>query len=462
MNSSLKPVMKRRSRILVTLVALLASLLAIVASANVASATVSHPAAVANVNVAPPFGFTHGHWVGNEYVGSIMNNGHLAYCTEPGLRLTQSQSWTLVQSLTGVSALRSQEIAYVLFRHGSTVNDDEAAAVRIAVNAFIGNSDAVTRWERGLNPRVTVFANSFIREAALLHGPFNLRLAILKAAHVGNTGTLQVSVTSAARNPIVGAIVTLNASNATLPRVVRTNSAGTVVVPFTRTGIDVPVITAQTKLAPTAILVGNAAPGQQKLKAAGPAATFNARVTYLDTLVKPAITYNCTTECFGNPPVTSSACNPAAATAVYVMTVDSKVVSGLTLTSGQCGSSTVNVADSKTLVTQLHYVVNGKPTRAITVSTIVIDCPPLPLISIANVCNCTTATFDFALPLNTTRHMEAIYINGSSVATAAPGQTARYHLVVTRGKATSIAFAPAIQRANGAWNVGNPLTINVP
>lgn len=411
----------------------------------------------------PNVSFYKGHWVGHEFVGTILSGNTIAICDEPEKLLTAGQTFTQVQQITGLTAVPSQEIALVLFKHtGREMSPDESAAARIAVNTFKGNTAAVNRWRKALGATVSRIADSYITEAKNLHGPYTVTMKVVQGAEVGNQGKFQVTVLSQPGKPVPNAVVNLSATNATLPSVVRTNGAGQALPSYVRTGIDLPVFNAQTALAPTAVLIGNATSGQQKLKAAAPAQIYKAHVGYKLPYIAPKQSYECTTECAGNPPVTTSACNPAGVVAQYVMTVDSAVNAVLTLNPGQCSSVTAKVLDAKTLVTQLRYKVNPRWTKFVTVSTIVIDCPPLPSVSVRVVCDCTTAQLELTLPVNTSSHVQAIYVNGAAVVTAAPGSTATYPVTIQRGSNTTISFAPAIKRSNGEWNVGGSLSLSVP
>jgi len=283
-------------------------------------------------------------------------------------------------------------------------------------------------------------------------------------ALVGQVGTAVVTVVSAAGHG-VNATVALRATNATIAKSVRTHG-GKATVHFRATGIV--KLAAQTASLPAvSMLISHPAAGQQQLLSWGPRANSNrATASYHLVTSRPAASYACTTDCAGNPVNTIKKCKEYGDTTAQILVyVNGKLRTYANYPASKstvCKTISTRIADTSKVVVYFRYNVNHKWTPSVALLSYVVDCPPLPNVTATISCNCTNATLVFALPVNGTKHLEEIVVNGKQVATAKPGAAATYRVSVTRGDNSSFSFTGGIQNTTGTWHVGQPLTITVP
>lgn len=408
-----------------------------------------------------------GHWF-----GSYINNGRISYCVSPLKGLNRGQSASTISIWSLVGATRSYELEYVLAQWGSTTDPNSGAATYDALNRIVGTSMGATAWasfkvwEAHAPAAIRTAAAARVNSAVLYHGPYRTTVKVTQQALVGQAGTAVVTVFSAAGHGIT-AKVALSASGATIAKAVTTNR-GTATVHFTVTTAGTVTLAAQaTSLPPTSMLFSHPATDQQQLLSWSPKVNSNrATTSFHKATARPTASYACTTDCAGNPVNTITKCKEAGTTIAQMLAyVNGKLRIYADFPASKstvCKTLTTRIADTNKVVVYFRYYVNHKWTPSVALLSYVVDCPPLPNVTATISCNCTNASLVFTLPVNGTKHLEEIVVNGKQVATAKPGAAATYSVAVTRGKNSSFSFTSGIQNSAGTWHVGTPLTITVP
>lgn len=408
-----------------------------------------------------------GHWF-----GSYINDGHMYYCVSPLLGLDRGQAASTVNIWSLVGTTKSYELEYVLSRWGNTTSKYGAAATYDALNRIVGTSmgtkawASFRAWERNAPPAVRKAAVARVDSAVLYHGPYRTTIKVTQQALVGQTGTAAITVVSATGHGF-NATVALRATNATIAKSVRTH-AGKATVHFNVTGTGTVKLASQAASLPAvSMLLSHPGSGQQLLLSWGPRANSNRAVTsYHKVTSRPSASYACTTDCAGNPVNTITKCKEAGSTIAQMLVyVNGKLRTYANYPASKstvCKTISTRIADTSHVVVYFRYNVSHKWTAMAALLSYTVDCPPLPGITVTISCNCPSASLVFTLPVNGTKHLEEIVVNGKQVATAKPGTSATYRVTVTRGHNSSFSYASGVQNANGSWHVGQPLTTIVP
>ena len=395
-------------------------------------------------------------------VGNFLNNGLRFYCTTPALALTKSQTAHEVAVVTGLSTTISQELAYVLNRHGNTSDNNVAAAVSQALNSFAGNAVAVHNRSTQLPAVVNQMTASFIREAQLYHGPYVVSPRFGSTPYIGKTGIVTIQVMSASRHAVPRIAVRLTGTNLSVGSSLHTDAFGVGRVGFTATGLGVKNLTATAiGLAPVTVLEGYNAAGQQRLLASSGSVALTARSTYQSTANGTSVSYGCTTECKGTPTATFVLHNVTGAPAQYVVSDNGQPFKTTAVPAGTSSTVNLTLQDAHSYTTQVRYLVNGTWTALQLLNTTVVDCPPVPVLTEQLALTCNTSVLTLSLPLNDTAHAQEIILNGTTVATAKTGETASYSVSYPCGTHPMVSFVAGVQRDNQQWNLGNVVTMTL-
>ena len=420
-------------------------------------------------NAEIPIARANGIYAGGLWVGSYSEDGHTLYCVSPTLRLDAGQPFKTVSRLPGINATTTQEVAYVLGQWGTTTNNYQAAAVRLAVLKLLH----VSFPQAGATPSaVRAGAAKYVSAAEKYRGPYVLSLKLGTQALVGQTGTATVSVTSAAHAGVPGIQVSLKGVNAGIPSSVRTGRDGKATIHFVRIGTGFVHLYAQARtLVSTLVVSSLPTPGQQHLLGGSVPVSESASLAYQLTPGGPTVTYTCSSACDGKPAVSVEFCHPAqAAAAEYLVYDNGHVVSTTSVSRNsaqQCKTVTVVIPDTHAVSFAVKYHVGRKWTGTVTLpGGFTVDCPPWPTVSASLSCNCTSGSIQLSLPANTTGHAEEIVysVNGGPQQTSVsqPGSLLTLNIPFTRTTATTVTYTGAIQRANGQWITPPALTLTVP
>lgn len=422
----------------------------------------------AGTSGAVVIGVTHGAGImtkNGTWFGQWLNKGRAGYCIDPNMNVVSMPWWTS-PAVAGLTSAQVARLSYIVTTYGNTKDNARAASVRLAALLIVApNSTAVKRGldaKSGLPAAVVASARAMVAASTKLAGPYKVTVTVTKAALPGGTGTASVVVRSASGTP-VPATLQLSATNARLAASSVSTGAGgqAATVTFTRSDAPAPVtLRASAQLAAASVLITRPSAGFQRLVSWAPKTAVVGGATYQQTFGAPTITYSCVQDCTGTPPVTVRACNAASGPVTYVVRDNGRDAARFTVAAGQCGTTSVAVADGHTVTSAWQLGANA-PTAFD--GRLLVDCPPAPLIR-ANVdFSCTAGNVRLSLPKNTTERVQRLTVDGQVRQTVQPGQELPpYVLSVPCGRNTTVAFQSSIQRANGTWNAGLVGKIVVP
>jgi hypothetical protein len=400
-----------------------------------------------------------------EWMGYYVNDGHDMYCVTPGLQLTAPQNTHTVSFWPTIGVVKSKKVEYVLGQWGNTSDNNQAAAVRLALLKIIGDHLSQAK---ALPASVKATADSYVALAKKYHGPYVTSVSFGTKVLDGQIGTAQVTVDSAAHQPVPGMQVALRASNATVPASVTTDANGLGAFQYTRTGTGTVKIIAQaTNVPPTSLLASQPGGGQL---GSGLPSKETASAGYQVTPGGPTTSYSCTSACDGAPPVSVQFCNPAEVVPTkYTVYDNGKAVAVAKFDPSSqpaCQTVTVTVQDTHVVTFSVAYFVKNKWSHRVSLpGTFTVDCPPWPPVSVTMTCNCATGQLQMSIAPNPTHMEEIIYsVDGGPAQTsvAQPGQAATVTVPLDRTVATTVTFTGAVQRTNGQLIVPPSFSITIP
>jgi len=351
------------------------------------------------------FDYVGWYWVKDPNTGKWFR----AYCVTPDAGLSQGQHFTLVTSLSGHGSTAFNEITYVLVNYGTPNASVPAAANSQAVNHFFGNNTAVSRRAPHLSSAVRDRTALVEKNAEKFHGPYKRTLSCVKLLP-GQTGQCTLTITSAAGNGVPNIKFHLAAGNVNAPSSVTTGPGGNATFSIKRLS-QARLSLKATSVRPQAdghLWKGNPANGQQLMLSPAKGKPIVIKLAYqrTATLAKPRV--ECTGECLGKPPVVYHVCHAAGeATRTYVLTNNGKAVTKVTIKRSNndvCKDVTGIVPDthSASLKCQYSFANGTHSAYAQCGKTIVVDCPPWPVIHEENSCACGKGTADLSVPASTT------------------------------------------------------------
>jgi|GEM_PF-5993506 len=386
-----------------------------------------------------------------------------AYCVNPHKGLNSGQHFTDVRRLSGHSKTAFEEIDYTLVRVGTPNSSPSSAAASQVINGFYGNkADVVTR-AKSLSKTVHARTALFTSNAIKYHGKPRLTRSCTVVLS-GQQGSCTFSlVSTSTKRGLPGVRINLQATNATIPSHVTTNAQGKRTFGYTKKPGSTTITAISIQLPRGQIYKSNPAAGQQLLLAPNGVAV-KTMITF-SMVPKATGSYNCTTECNGNPVVTYNLCHAVNETTLQAVETDNgKAVASKVLTKGSrafCADIKHTVPDAHTAGLKCRYEVsNGHWSAYFNCgTTIQVDCPAWPTLAFSGSTSCKETDLVVWLPLNSAGTDERLLVNGKVVYTTHKGETgAKYTVTVLCGSTTTVGVA--IQRRHHSdWNGGNVLTI---
>jgi hypothetical protein len=402
------------------------------------------------------------------WMGYFVNDGHDMYCVTPGLQLTAPQSTHTVSYWPAIGAAKSRNVEYVLGQWGNTSDNNQAAAVRLALLKIIG---AHLPQAKALPASVKATADNYVALAKKYHGPYVTSVTFGTKVLDGQIGTAQVTVNSAAHQPVPGLTVALRASNATVPASVTTAANGLAEFQYVRTGTGmVKIVARASSVPPTSLLASQPAGGQQLLLGSGLPTIETASAAYQLTPGGPTVSYSCTSACNGQPPVSVQFCNPAEVVPTKYTVYDNKRAVAVAKfdpsSQPACQTVTVTIDDTHVVTFSVAYFVKNKWSHRVALpGSFTVDCPPWPAVSLSMTCNCVSGQLQMAISPNATHAEEIIYsVNGGPPQTSVgqPGQPVTVTVPLDRSASTTVTYTGAVQRSNGQWIIPPLFSVTVP
>jgi hypothetical protein len=468
---------------------------AVVAAALTVTTWVAHPVARARVHlaaattsaqpVAPLVGFTiEG---GRDYVGAYRTLGSgpslILYCPNPRSstpRYVSARSTDRLQIFTPtgatvtLDAARQWRVAYLLATFGriaGTTSADRvrAAAVSQAMNILLGNLADVHRRARSLPASVATLTARLLADTSAHAGPYRITFGPHPALAVGQTARSWVQLVAHSGRAVPGQRFAFTARGAAVPATAVADGTGRAAFTYRATATGLVTVNVQAvQTATNFVLAGALTRGVQRLVAAGHRATLRAGFAFSKAIGGPIVRYTCDQVCDGRPVETVDNCTDAGTAPALFTIFDNGVPIARTQTSSaatrQCARVTVRVPDAHLLSVTVRYLVGGRLTTPVAAGTpITIDCPPPPVVTVSETCNCRNGELVATLT-NTTGYTEAIVVNGAFTATQAggpvstvvvPGKTLTLHFLYGPGAPLDLSIAGAAQRRTAQqWNTG--------
>ena len=402
------------------------------------------------------------------------------YCVRPDGAAPTTLSLRTVARLPGTAREVTRQLAQTLAAHGDAHTRIRAAAVSQALNYEIGNHRAVRRRAAWLPDRVQALADRYVAQARALHGPYRLAIDLPRSPLPGRSARGTLSLRSAV-GPAAGTVVLRHTANVTTPDEVQIGRSGRARFRYDTVGGGPVHLAATARVAPTTVRVSSPEAGEQLMLSWSAPETVRATASYQAT--GPGITYrySCSSECDGRPTVTLRACAPASR-------YDSKITFWLAdgvrrgigfaaATTRSCASIAVRLADGTSVSATWQYrTPNGWTRRLPAAGAFVVDCPAPPPIAVAVSLTCVrsaiAATLGSTQPdgtldrmVNRTSHRMVLAVSGavSGRYVLAPHTRAAVHAFrIPCGTGTTVTLRAGVQRTNGTYNYGNPMTVALP
>ena len=467
------PTRPRRAGVLVATATLVAAATVTTSAAASASATAPAVSRGAGASIAH----------NTDYVGAYHAKIHGKwvdfYCINPTKREPGQVSLSATTRVSGLSTTVSRELAEVVTAHGQTSSKNQAEAVSQALNYLAGNKKDVARRAHYIAKSVQKQAMTYVAEAQHLRGGYSVRVHLGSAPLPGQTGTGTLTL-AAAGGAKATTVALSGSSNVSVPRAVRTNARGVATFRYTTTGSgEVHIGATANGLAPSTVLVSHPAAGYQQMVSGQSAVSAHASASYQGRVVGFSNSYACSTQCNGHPVVTLTVCAPASKDASRFQFLTGRTTTTVNFaakSTRQCQSVHLTLSDGERVTGSWQYhTAKGWTAHLAAPGSFTVDCPAAPPIAVAMSYDCTSASVTVELgrqvngvltpQRNTTKHAMVLQVSGAAHGsyTLAAGATATAHTwPLTCGQHAQITVRSGIQRANHAWNYGQPAEITTP
>ena len=407
-----------------------------------------------------------------DFVGYYVTaTGTKVYCLSPRKALPGGVTLRTVTHYPGVTVTVSRQLTYALHRWGDVAGRDAAAVESQLLNTIVGNRADVARRAGSLPRRLAAAVAHRLTLTRLLAGPYRLAVHLPKALLPGQSAVGNVEVVSSTGRALPGATVTITTSaNVRLPKRVTTAAGGLGRFTYTVTDVGAVQVRATATGLPTeAIRVNSPAPSQQHMVSWAGTTTVSGSATFHRAARGFAGSYSCDTACAGHPLVRLRACADSSAHARRIVWhAGSRQVVHIFAPSTRavCASVTVRLADRDRVRGAWQFRTSHGWSRSVPArGSFVVDCPPVPAVTVAMTYDCSTASLTIALAgVNGSTHQQVLVIGGavSRRIAAGKGQRATFTTRVSCAAPATYTMQAGIQRANGAFHYGAQASVTTP
>jgi hypothetical protein len=196
-------------------------------------------------------------WFG-DFRGAVPGEAH-TFCIDlgfwypsPSYRFRESSGPLRNRNDEPVSALNQQKMAYAIWRYGRSSDADRQVAVMLYVHSLMGDARPGEVDPEALGQRVVDLYDRVARDAARLHGPYRVDIAVPDGLVVGKPATATIRLRSATGEGVPDVRLAVTGDGARgLPRSAETDTEGTARVPFTPAAASLRLTVRASELAST-------------------------------------------------------------------------------------------------------------------------------------------------------------------------------------------------------------------